>query len=56
MTEFIEKHHILKETQSGYRKELSTSTVAIKLRNDIYKAINKGKTTLAANERPFKSF
>ena len=31
MTEFIEKYHLLKETQSGYLEGPSTNTVALKL-------------------------
>ena len=46
MTEFIEKHHLLKETQSGSRKELSTSKVAIKLQSTVSSKAFKTSVTV----------
>ena len=44
--EFIEKENILKETMSGFRKCHSTTTILLKLRNDILKSMNRGKITM----------
>ena len=56
MPEFTEKDHLLKETQYDYRKSPSKNTVAINLSNDILKAMNKYKTTLAVMPNYSKAF
>ena len=56
MTEFIEKYHLLKETQSGFRKVHSIFTVGIKLKDGILKAMNKDEITLAVMVDYSKAF
>lgn len=44
---YIEQRHLYKTTQSGFRKGHSTSTLLLKLRNDIRTAMSKSEITLA---------
>ena len=45
--EFIQKENILKEIMSGFRKSHSTTTILLKLRDDILKSMNRGEITMA---------
>ena len=56
MTEFMERYNLPKVTQSGYHKGHSTNTVAIKLRDDILRAMNKVEATLAVIADSSKAF
>ena len=47
LTQFIECKALYNSTQSGYRKEHSTVTLLLKLRDDIRRAMNKSEVTLA---------
>ena len=44
---FIETNNIYSPTQVGYRRNHSTNTILIKMRDDILNAMNKGKVTLS---------
>ena len=44
---FIETNNIYSSTQAGYRRNHSTNTILIKMRDDILNAMNKGKVTLS---------
>ena len=46
MTEFIEKQLIYHKHQSGYRKNHSTTTLLMKLYDDIKTSMNKGEITI----------
>ena len=45
--EFIRKENILTKTMSGFRKSHSTTTILLKLRDDILKSMNRGEITMA---------
>jgi len=47
LCKFIEDKALYNETQSGFRKGHSTSTLLIKLRDDIKKAMAKSEVTLS---------
>ena len=53
---YIEKEKILKETMSGFRKYHSTTTVLLKLRDDIIKTMNRGEITMAILADYLKAF
>ena len=53
---YIESHHLLSEKQSGFRKGHSTITTALKLRDDILKAMNKGEIMLSVMADYSKAF
>ena len=44
---FIEESNIYKPSMSGFRKNHSTETLLMKIRDDIVRAMNKGEITLA---------
>ena len=44
---FIETNNIYSSTQAGYRRNHSTNTILIKMRDDILNAMNKGEVTLS---------
>ena len=44
---FIEPSNIYSSTQAGYRRNHSTNTILIKMRNYILDSMNKGEVTLA---------
>ena len=44
---FIETNNIYSSTQAGYRRNHSTNTILIKMRDDILNATNKGEVTLS---------
>ena len=44
---FIETSNIYSSTQAGYRRNHSTNTILIKMRDDILNAANKGEVTLS---------
>ena len=44
---FIEKESLYTTTQSGFRKGHSTTTILLKIKDDIKRAINKSEVTLA---------
>ena len=44
---FIETNNIYSSTQAGYRRNHSTNTILIKMRDDILNAANKGEVTLS---------
>ena len=44
---YIEKEYVLKPTMSGFRKLHSTTTLLLKIRDDIMKGMEKGEVTLA---------
>jgi len=46
LCDFIENHHLYNTTQSGFRKGHSTSTLLLKLRDDIRKAMSRSEVTL----------
>ena len=46
LCEHIENNHLYNSTQSGFRKGHSTSTLLLKLRDDIRKAMKKSEITL----------
>jgi exonuclease III len=48
MLEYIEQHQVFKSSISGYRKGHSTTTVLLRIRDDIIKAMKKGEITLIA--------
>lgn len=56
MVGFIEQHHLLSKHQSGFRKGHSTITVALKLRDDIVKAMHRGEITLSVMADYSKAF
>lgn len=45
--EYISSENVLKDTMSGFRKHHSTTTLLLKIRDDIIKAMEKGEVTLA---------
>ncbi|XP_057296305.1 uncharacterized protein LOC130625270 [Hydractinia symbiolongicarpus] len=45
--EYISSENALKDTMSGFRKHHSTTTLLLKIRYDIIKAMEKGEVTLA---------
>ena len=47
MTEHIDKHNILDEKTSGYRKGHSTTSILMRFRDDIIRAMKKGELTMA---------
>ena len=47
LVEYIEKETIYSSTQSGFRKNHSTNTILIKMRDDILNAIDRGEVTIA---------
>jgi len=44
---YVEENNIYKSTMSGFRKNHSTTTLLMKMRDDILKAMNRGEVTLA---------
>ena len=46
---FIEINNIYSSTQAGYRRNHSTNTILIKMRDGILNAMNKGEVTLLAD-------
>ena len=48
LLEYIQQHHILQDTVSGYRKGHSTGTIWLRIKDDIIKAMKKGEITLIA--------
>ena len=44
--DYIEKHGILTQCQSGFRKDCSTITVLLKVADDIRNAMDAGKITV----------
>ena len=48
MLEYIDQHDIFKQSISGYRKGHSTTTVLLKIRDDILQAMKKGEIALLA--------
>ena len=44
---FVEINDIYSSTQAGYRRNHSTNTILIKMRDDILNAMNKGEVTLS---------
>ena len=53
---FITENNVYKETMSGFRKNHSTSTLLLKIRDDIIKAMEKGEITLALFSNYSKAF
>lgn len=47
MIEYIDKHSILNEKISGYRRGHSTSTILLRFRKDIIRAMKRGEFTMA---------
>ena len=47
LCDFIDNQSLINDTQSGYRKGHSTTTILMKFRDDIQKAMNKSEITLA---------
>ena len=43
---FIDSHDLLKDNISGFRKGHSTTTVLLRIRDDIIKAMKRGEVTL----------
>ena len=48
LLEYIQQYNILKDTISGYWKGHSTSTILLRIRDDIIRAIKKREVTLLA--------
>ena len=44
---YIEENHVYKSTMSGFRKNHSTETLLMKIKDDMTKALEKGEVTLA---------
>ena len=53
---FIEESNIYKPSMSGFRKNHSTETLLMKIRDDIVRAMNKGEITLATFINYSKAF
>ena len=56
LSNFIEINNIYSSTQVGYRRNHSTNTILIKMRDDILNAINKGEVTLSILADSSKAF
>ena len=56
LTDYIEQHNIYADTQSGFRKGHSTEMLLLKLRDDLYKAMQKGEVTLSVTADYSKAF
>ena len=56
LSEFIESKSIYAQTQSGFRKGHSCSSLLVKLKNDITKAMNRGEITIAIAADYSKAF
>ena len=52
----FEQHHVLSDTQSGYRQGHSCVTILYKLHNDIQWSLKKGDITLAVMADYSKAF
>ena len=48
LLEYIQQWNVLRDTVSGYWQEHSTSTILLRIRDDIIKAMKKGEVTLIA--------
>ena len=47
IVDYVEQNRIYKTSMSGFRKNHSTETLLMKIRNDIVSSMNKGEITLA---------
>ena len=56
MTEHTDKHNILNEKISGYRKGHSITSILMRFRDDVIQAMKKGELTMAINADFSKAF